>query len=65
MKANEDRLAFLLRLNLELANKEAQGRPVTTPGLPATAPEEEQLTSLGRVQRAKKALSAARQGRRA
>jgi hypothetical protein len=50
MKDSEDTLAFLLCLNLELANKEAQGRPVTEPGLPATAPEKEQLISPDCVQ---------------
>lgn len=35
MKATEDILAFLLRLNLELAAKEAKGEPILPPGLPA------------------------------
>ncbi len=39
MKEGEDTLAFLLRLNLELADKEAKGQPITPPGLPAAAPD--------------------------
>jgi hypothetical protein len=35
MKPAEDILAFLLKLNLELANKEADGKSITPPGLPA------------------------------
>ena len=35
MKANEDILAFLLKLNLELADKETKDKPITPPGLPA------------------------------
>ncbi len=35
MKAQEDPLAFLLRLNLELAQKEARAQSITPPGLPA------------------------------
>jgi hypothetical protein len=35
MKPDEDILAFLLKLNLELADKEAKGEPITPPGLPA------------------------------
>jgi hypothetical protein len=38
MKEAEDPLAFLLRLNLELADKEAKGEPVTPPGLPSLVP---------------------------
>lgn len=34
MKDAEDTLAFLLRLNLELAAEEAKGSPVMPPGLP-------------------------------
>ena len=33
MKETEDTLSFLLRLNLALAEKEADGQPVTPPGL--------------------------------
>jgi hypothetical protein len=35
MKPDEDILAFLLKLNLELAGKEAKGEAITPPGLPA------------------------------
>ncbi|MFZ2642833.1 MAG: DNA methyltransferase, partial [Verrucomicrobiia bacterium] len=34
MKDGEDILAFLLKLNLDLAAKEAKGEPITPPGLP-------------------------------
>jgi hypothetical protein len=34
MNASEDSLAFLLRLNPALADKEAKGGPVTLPGPP-------------------------------
>ena len=42
MKDSEDTLAFLLRLNLELASKEAGGESITPPGLPTsvTSPAE-------------------------
>ena len=33
MKETEDTLAFLLRLNLELAAKESEGHVITAPGL--------------------------------
>ena len=39
MTADEDILAFLLKLNLELAEKEAKGEAITPPGLPALVPE--------------------------
>jgi SAM-dependent methyltransferase len=35
MKPDEDILAFLLKLNLELAGKESAGKSITPPGLPA------------------------------
>jgi hypothetical protein len=35
LKEKEDILAFLLILNLELADKEAKGESITPPGLPA------------------------------
>ena len=38
-KASEDPLAFLLRLNLELTDKEAEGQTITPPGLAAAAPD--------------------------
>ena len=34
MKPDEDILAFLLKLNLELAEKESASKPITPPGLP-------------------------------
>jgi hypothetical protein len=37
MKDDEDTLAFLLRLNLELADREAKGRVITPPGFPVAA----------------------------
>jgi hypothetical protein len=39
MKPDEDILAFLLQLNLTLAEQEAKGQPITPPGLPAFVPE--------------------------
>ena len=45
MKSNEDILAFLLKLNLELADKESKGKPITPPGLPAFVPEPESFVS--------------------
>jgi hypothetical protein len=39
MKASEDILAFLLKLNLELADKEAKSEAITPPGLPAFVPK--------------------------
>ena len=34
MTDTEDILAFLLKLNLELADKESKDKPITPPGLP-------------------------------
>ena len=45
MKDSEDTLAFLLCLNLELAEKEAEGEAITPPGLPAWAAKVESLVS--------------------
>jgi hypothetical protein len=45
MKPDEDILAFLLKLNLELADKEAKGEVITPPGLPAFVPEPESFVS--------------------
>jgi len=45
MKPDEDILAFLLKLNLELADKEAKGEAITPPGLPAFVPEPESFVS--------------------
>jgi hypothetical protein len=39
MKESEDILAFLLKLNLELADKEIKGESITAPGLPAFVPK--------------------------
>ncbi len=38
MKEKDDILAFLLKLNLELAAKESKGEPITPPGLPSFVP---------------------------
>ena len=38
MSAGEDTLAFLLRLNLDLAVRESAGESITAPGLPAFIP---------------------------
>ena len=35
MKEKEDILAFLLTLNLELADQESKAKPITPPGLPS------------------------------
>jgi type II restriction/modification system DNA methylase subunit YeeA len=45
MKPTEDILAFLLKLNLELAEKEANGQPITPPGLPATVKQPKDFIS--------------------
>jgi type II restriction/modification system DNA methylase subunit YeeA len=45
MKPAEDILVFLLKLNLELADKEAKGEAITPPGLPAFVPEPESFVS--------------------
>jgi hypothetical protein len=45
MKPAEDILAFLLKLNLELAEKETNGQPTTPPGLPAWVPEPDSFVS--------------------
>ena len=45
MKAGEDILAFLLKKNLELAEKEANGQPITPPGLPAFVTKSADLVS--------------------
>ena len=50
MKEKEDPLAFLLRLNLELADKEAQGEKITPPGLPSFTTGGEGLTSQDCIQ---------------
>ena len=45
MKPGEDILAFLLKLNLELADKEAKGEPITPPGLPSIYPDAKKLVT--------------------
>ena len=45
MKPDEDILAFLLKLNLELAEKEAKGETITPPGLPAFVPKPDSFVS--------------------
>ena len=50
MKPDEDILAFLLKLNLELAEKEKNGEPVTAPGLPASVSNAANLVSNDCVQ---------------
>jgi hypothetical protein len=50
MKEAEDHLAFLLALNLELAGKEAKGKPITPPGLPVPAGEAAEFVSKDCIQ---------------
>ena len=50
MKEQEDPLAFLLRLNLELADKEAKGQLITPPGLPAVVPAAQEFVSQDCIQ---------------
>jgi hypothetical protein len=45
MNEKEDPLAFLLRLNLELADKEAKGQPITPPGLAVPGKQAGEITS--------------------
>jgi hypothetical protein len=45
MKPDEDILAFLLKLNLELAEKEAKGEHITPPGLPASVEKTKDFVS--------------------
>ncbi|MGH7950853.1 MAG: type IIL restriction-modification enzyme MmeI [Limisphaerales bacterium] len=45
MKPDEDILAFLLKLNLELAAKEADGKTITPPGLPASVEKPKDFVS--------------------
>jgi hypothetical protein len=45
MAEQEDPLPFLLRLNLELAQREAKGEHVLAPGLPAFVASPENLTT--------------------
>ena len=50
MEEQVDTLAFLLRLNLELAGLETKGQPITPPGLPATVLARERLISSDCIQ---------------
>jgi hypothetical protein len=50
MKPDEDILAFLLKLNLELAEKEKKGQSITPPGLPAFVEKSENFVSEDCVQ---------------
>jgi hypothetical protein len=45
MKPDEDILAFLLKLNLELADKETKGEAITPPGLPSNYPDPKKLVT--------------------
>jgi hypothetical protein len=45
MKPDEDILAFLLKLNLELAEKETKGESITPPGLPKFFPDPQTLVT--------------------
>ena len=45
MRQDEDPLAFLLRLNLELADNEAKGQSITPPGLAVASKEASEFTS--------------------
>jgi hypothetical protein len=50
MNASEDSPAFLLALNLELADDEAKAKPITPPGLPVPANEAAEIVSKGCIQ---------------
>ena len=45
MKPDEYILAFLLKLNLELADKESAGKSITPPGLPQNYPDAKKLVT--------------------
>lgn len=45
MNEDEEILAFLLKLNLQLADKESKGVPITPPGLPATIADPREFIS--------------------
>jgi len=45
MNEDEDSLAFLLRLNLELAERETKAQSITPPGLPLPASNRADLVS--------------------
>jgi len=50
MKPDEDILAFLLKLNLELAAQEAAGEKITPPGLPEFFPNPKELVTADCIQ---------------
>jgi hypothetical protein len=50
MKPDEDILAFLLKLNLELAEKEAKGETITPPGLPSGYLDPQELVTADCIQ---------------
>ena len=50
MSEKEDTLAFLLRLNLEWAEQEAEGRVTTPPGLPDGVPNRTELIRADYIQ---------------
>jgi hypothetical protein len=50
MKEAEDTLAFLLKLNRDLADKETAGESITPPGLPASISNAEDLTTADCIQ---------------
>jgi hypothetical protein len=50
MKGEEDPLTFLLRLNLELADQEAKGQPITPPGLLSFVPNPANFISRDRIE---------------
>ena len=50
MNPGEDILAFLLKLNLELADKESKGEPITPPGLPKSFPNPRELVTKDCIQ---------------
>jgi len=56
MKEKEDPLAFLLRLNLYLADLESNGQPITPPGLPASIANPQDFATSGCIQPASATL---------
>jgi hypothetical protein len=50
MKGGEDTLAFLLKLNLDLAAKESAGEPIAPPGLPRIFPDPESIITTDRIE---------------
>ena len=50
MNPAEDILVFLLKLNLELAEKETKGEPITPPGLPKNYPDSKKLVTADCIQ---------------